>query len=353
MPPNTGNTEMDGCRSSISPEVGGPSCFRCVILRETLLNNRLSLPKKFVDKHGENLNAFATFNVVADGPNGNVWKLGLLTSTEGTKVGEVEEEIRRQIKLGNGLDKFIKHYSVSSDDELFFIYKGEAEFDVRIIEKETGCEKSYKMKKSPSPIKTQISGLKEQEPKKRKYSSSMLKPKGPKKIKDEEGGESHTPVRYIQPAWRARAEEKENDELAKLLREFQNIYISRRFLDNIKDDDKCKVIDFTRKLKPEHPSFLNIMRRRHNLPTMVIAAEFAKIYLDGVQEVRFEVPNEDGKDWSIVILRNGRGVCFYQGWSTFAGEHGLVEGDIMIFELISGKDDASIVFKVFINHLVV
>ena len=84
------------------------------------------MPEIFVQKFGDQLSPIVTVN----GPNGQVWKLGL-------------ENENDTICFSDGWEKFLDHYSISLGHLLIFKYEGNSVFNVLEIFDATACKIGY------------------------------------------------------------------------------------------------------------------------------------------------------------------------------------------------------------------
>ncbi|KAH7520078.1 hypothetical protein FEM48_Zijuj08G0105600 [Ziziphus jujuba var. spinosa] len=111
-----------GCLGNIGPSSGRmrgsnispPVHFFKVILRSTIDDQKLKLPKKFGREFGNDLSAVATITV----PNGRTWQLGLQKTEEG------------RVLFADCWQEFVEYLSIDSGYFLIFGYKGFSKFNV-------------------------------------------------------------------------------------------------------------------------------------------------------------------------------------------------------------------------------
>ncbi|POO02675.1 B3 DNA binding domain containing protein, partial [Trema orientale] len=94
--------------------------FFTIIIEETLQQNKLRIPPKFVRKYGENL----TNSVFVKLPCGSKWKMDLM-------------EQDNKIWFEKGWPDFAKHYALKRGSLLIFRYEGNSEFHAVIFDAST------------------------------------------------------------------------------------------------------------------------------------------------------------------------------------------------------------------------
>ncbi|XP_059665151.1 B3 domain-containing transcription factor VRN1-like isoform X2 [Cornus florida] len=104
------------CRRSKSP-VRASSKFFKIILPSVINEKKLTIPKKFVRKYGDELSAVAMLTV----PTGHVSHVGL-------------EKADKMLWFCDGWQQFMERYSISCGYFLVFKYKGKSSFDVLIFD---------------------------------------------------------------------------------------------------------------------------------------------------------------------------------------------------------------------------
>ncbi|KAK1576109.1 hypothetical protein Q3G72_011029 [Acer saccharum] len=315
------------------------SHFFKIIRHSTLQDKKLGIPKVFVKKFGNELSTVATITV----PNGRVWKVVL--TKDGTKIW-----------FHSGWHEFVEYHSISTGYFLLFRYEKNSNFHVFIFDM-SACEILYPhycvgLKNDSLTLKPPAfnSALEI----KRKSTASLESPifrcnyeSRSKRCKMEKAvGMKKTDSIGDESEHESKRTKFDEHELLDILKEM-GIYVKRNFK-YIAAKEKERAIAAARLFKPKNPSFMLILQPRDvSKCTTYVPFEFGKKYLisrDANKLVKLQ--DHDGREWSVKFWNKRSkvgGGDFTHGWSTFAKDKNLKDGDICMFELISEKN---IVLKV-------
>ncbi|KAK3195652.1 hypothetical protein Dsin_026962 [Dipteronia sinensis] len=313
------------------------SHFFKIIRHSTLQDKKLGIPKVFVKKFGNELSTVATITV----PNGRVWKVELMK--DGTNIW-----------FHGGWHEFVEYHSISTGYFLLFRYEKNSNFHVFIFDM-SACEIRYPhycvgLKNDSLPPKPPAfnSALEI----KRKSTASLESPiftrsheSRSKRCKMEEAvGMKKSDSIGDESERESKRTKFDEHELLDILEEMR-IYVKMNFR-YIAAKEKERAIAAARLFKPKNPSFMVIIRPRDVCKcTMYVPFEFGKKYLTRDAKL-VKLQDHDGREWSVKLWNKrpkGGGGDFTHGWSAFAKDKNLKDGDICMFELISEKN---IVLKV-------
>lgn len=104
--------------------------------------------------------------------------------------------------------------------------------------------------------------------------------------------------------------------------------------------DREKAVNACMMFEPNNPCFAKIMHpyNVHKSFIVNVPAAFAKKYLHGVSD-SFQLEVSGGEQWPVHCKQvNGVVKVLAGGWSRFAKDNNLAEGDVCVFELIQVED---------------
>ncbi|PON54051.1 B3 DNA binding domain containing protein [Parasponia andersonii] len=300
---------------------GTPHFFK-IILEDTLQDNKLQVPRKFLSKCGETLSTSVSIKL----PCGSRWEMKLRKDDD-------------KFWLDQGWPEFVKHYSIGRGHMLTFRYYGNSEFHAVIFDTST-VEIDY-----PSvPFHFDESSIdgKLREPKREvidgdfvemlddfspchkaglKMSLPLSRP--PKRMKTSPTGKSGSP---------ARSGRHKSNPIRK--RKFE-ILRRVRTLDR---RERLAALQRTCGFGSELPFFKVVMQPYYVLGKFLsIPANFENIYLKNRSDnVILKVPNGE-KTWPVKYVfgvQKRTAPRFRRGWKAFAQDNNLKVGDVCVFILL-------------------
>ncbi|KAI9181816.1 hypothetical protein LWI28_018936 [Acer negundo] len=297
------------------------------------------IPKVYLKKFGNELSTVATITV----PNGRVWKVEL--TKDGTNIW-----------FHGGWHEFVEYHSISTGYFLLFRYEKNSNFHVFIFDM-SACEIRY----PHNCVGLKNDSLTQKPPAfdsaleiKRKSTASLESPifrrssyeSRSKRCKMEEAvGMKKSDSIGDESEHESKRTKFDAHELLDILKEM-GIFVKMNFK-YIAAKEKERAIAAARLFKPKNPSFMVIIQPRDACRcTMYVPFEFGKKYLISRDAKLVKLQDHDGREWSVKFWNKRSkvgGGDFTHGWSAFAKDNNLKDGDICLFELISEKN---IVLKV-------
>ncbi|CAN1192198.1 B3 domain-containing transcription factor VRN1, partial [Linum perenne] len=124
--------------------VPGKTHFFKVIVEDTITNNKLELPNKFVKKHGGDLSSPVSIKV----PGGMTWEIDMMSRMEKCKRsrnggGGVVTNKKSMWLCNEEWKRFARHYSLKHGHFMVFQYEGGSNFSVAIFHYIGGAEIRY------------------------------------------------------------------------------------------------------------------------------------------------------------------------------------------------------------------
>lgn len=363
------------------------SCmFYKLMVASILQDKKLKIPKKFVNKYGDELSSVATLTV----PCGRICLVEL-------------QKVNGKLWFHNGWHEFVECYSIRVGYFLVFIYEGKSNFNVHMFdltvseiknpcnslsqlqesshdnpcllphEKDDGLEKILGFR-PPSPnllssitskkcneyihcnwiqststaslekphVRTDAYNMRENFQSSRDIGTQF---NGMELTSTEDGAGSIIPC--ITRKTRGRKRKSENS--------IQNVKLKSTHVRNTSEtltrrrravtpEEKERTIRAAHMFRSDNPFFRVILRPSYVYRGFLlhIPSSFARTFLNTVTGfVNLQV--SDGKQWPVRCSFKDGKAKLGQGWTEFVWENNLEEGDVCIFELIQAKE---IVLKV-------
>ncbi|KAK7310189.1 hypothetical protein RJT34_07528 [Clitoria ternatea] len=297
--------------------------FFKIILRTSLADGKLMLPKPFTSKYGDGVSN----PVFLKPPDGTEWKINW-------------RKIDGGIWFQKGWKEFATYYSLDHGHFLLFEYKGTSHFDVQIfdtsaLEIDYPIHATHDEEDSLDQMSNGSDGsgeILEQSPsRKTKLKSPMSSPQPCKKMKSDtrssNGQNLHqqiqTRLTRLQEARLTKQElkEEENEGICR------TEWLKEECLTSIKISEASKR---SSSFNPKQPSFTRVMKSSYiEGHYMKIPSKFAEEYLKKTQAVvLLEV--KEGRTWPVIYSAPR----IHVGWEKFEAENNLKVGDVCVFELI-------------------
>ncbi|XP_045792849.1 putative B3 domain-containing protein Os03g0621600 [Trifolium pratense] len=277
-----------------SPHVK-PTHFFKIICDQNLLEGKLMMPRKFVQKYGEGL----TKIIYLKTPNGAKWKLNLVKSDG-------------KIWFEKGWKEFVEYHSLVHGHLIVFKYERNSHFEVQIFDK-NACEIKYPFKRFDG---------------KRVFNGQKKK--------------ANLSLEFHQPCEIGSSSGVRVGKLPKV-----------ETLNHI--DKKCKgkqlviakkvtALDRAISFRTCNPSFHVVMCPSYidGPCNLNIPKEFGKIHLSDLDNKQGDIHLRllNGRVWPLrylIRIYNRRGLKYEmrsKGWKTFAEDNNLKVGDVCKFELL-------------------
>ncbi|XP_034917049.1 B3 domain-containing transcription factor VRN1 isoform X2 [Populus alba] len=362
------------------------SCMFYKLMVASILQDKKLIPKKFVNKYGDELSSVATLTV----PCGRICLVEL-------------QKVNGKLWFHNGWHEFVECYSIRVGYFLVFIYEGKSNFNVHMFdltvseiknpcnslsqlqesshdnpcllphEKDDGLEKILGFR-PPSPnllssitskncneyihcnwiqststaslekphVRTDAYNMRENFQSSRDIGTQF---NGMELTSTEDGAGSIIPC--ITRKTRGRKRKSENS--------IQNVKLKSTHVRNTSEtltrrrravtpEEKERTIRAAHMFRSDNPFFRVILRPSYVYRGFLlhIPSSFARTFLNTVTGfVNLQV--SDGKQWPVRCSFKDGKAKLGQGWTEFVWENNLEEGDVCIFELIQAKE---IVLKV-------
>lgn len=303
--------------------------FFTVVLQNTLRDNTLLIPVKFVRRYGETLSNPVSVKL----PCGSEWKMEL-------------RKFDGRVCLHKGWPEFVKHYSIALGHFLVFRYEGNSRFHAFIFDKTT-VEIDYPINPSHSDA-TNGEEIKDDE------SVEILE-----NFSQCPGKRKSFPLPCSQPHKKFRASPIGETE-SKRTRSYENIIgnsMRNRDLQHSKsmqekfqvsaeegDHEDKSVMPRLRKSEVENSNCKVVIKPTQVgehyhmcLPRTFASEIFKNRSLDGVFVI------SDGRTWPVKFRRRSRNEIrrgcrlLKEGWKKFAEDNNLKVGDTCVFQLIDGN----------------
>ncbi|KAJ4846127.1 hypothetical protein Tsubulata_000824 [Turnera subulata] len=290
-----------------------PHFFK-IILGDTIDNGKLMIPPRFTRKYGQGLPS----TVLLDVPTGATWRVELV------RCGA-------EIWLQNGWKEFADYYSLTYGHMLFFQYKGNHDFHVRIFDM------------SATEIEYPLVSIHRDE--------QVFQDLGVEK------SEPDMSIEIIEErlfSGRSDAASKPNN---------KNQKESARRMKPMSHIEKARALSRASAFKSTNPFFKIVMQPSfvHGGYRMVVPSGFAKEHFpkrSGDNDIILSL-SDTGRTWRAnyyLNIERGRKqekgrtrVVFFGGWKNFVEANNLGVGDVCVFELINEKH---MMFHVFIFRLI-
>ncbi|PON54064.1 B3 DNA binding domain containing protein [Parasponia andersonii] len=297
-----------------SPFSSGTLHFFSIILEETLRENKIRLPKKFVREYGETLSD----SVFVKLPCGSKWKMEL-------------RKHENNIWLEKGWPDFAKHYSIKRGSMLLFRYEGNSEFHAVIFDTST-VEIDYPY----IPVHSDKSDV-------------DLELQAPKDVVVEDDVEI---LDDLLPCPKAREKSPlPCSQAHKSLRTSHGLDFGAKLERPLTDNERARILEKV-PFECEKPFFKALMRPTHvgsKAEQFRVPSDFAMRYMKNLEgDVVLYVPSVGS--WFVEFrMRPSRSescvarLC--KGWREFSNGNSLEVGDVCIFKLLDGAKTS---FEVFI-----
>lgn len=288
---------------------GKSNRFFKIILTDVGSHSILLFPENFLRFFGKNLKD----NIILNAPSGLEWLIDI-------------KRHKGKVWLQNGWPEFAKYYSISFGYLLVFEYKGESKFQVLIFE--PSClEIEYPLASSDKRTSVQSTRLKKRVIDFDDSSSS-----------DDYSSSSDDVVGSCK---KTRSESSTSEASAELGQEKA-----------AKKAVKDRAVALAKAYKSKNPFFIHPMKKSHIVgggwPNVYIPKTFKEAHQNWQTNDKV-ILHVEGRSWVVFCKLNlNCSQCrISRGWTIFARDNSLKEGDVCIFELI---DHSRKWFKVFISR---
>ncbi|XP_015574597.2 B3 domain-containing transcription factor VRN1 isoform X3 [Ricinus communis] len=332
----------------MGPEEGSNSpartncMFYKLIVASILHDKKLRIPEKFVKKYRDELSCIATLTV----PNGRIWVVEL-------------EKVNKKLWFCSGWHEFVEYYSIRVGYFLVFRYEGESNFRVCIFDL-TVSEIRYPGSGNPSHTtapsrsmlfdkfvhsKWTVTGNYEASremllSRKDAYDSQdidvqlngseFITQAGSPVLGEAEGRTRSGKLRTKIPNVDGQEQVDKRSPSMKIACEA----LTRRWR-AVTPEEKQRTICAAHTFKPDNPFFRVILRPSYVYRGFLlhIPSSFAQRYLTTTGCMTLQV--SEGKQWPVRCVCRNRGAKLSKGWTEFAWDNNLEEGDVCVFELIN------------------
>ncbi|KAK7310188.1 hypothetical protein RJT34_07527 [Clitoria ternatea] len=301
--------------------------FFKIILRTSLADGKLMLPKRFTRKYGDGMSNPVLLKL----PDGTEWKINWRKIDDG-------------IWFQKGWKEFATYYSLGHGHLLLFEYKRTSHFDVKIFDI-SALEIDYPIQGTrdekdnldqTSNGSDDSAEILEQSPShKTKLKSPLSSPQPPKKMKSDTtlnvDRSSNELNLHQQPQTRLTRLQEARLMKQELKEENEGICSTECLkVEQLISTKYSEASTSASSFKPKQPSFTRVMKpsyiERHYLK---IPLKFAEKYMMKTKAVvLLEVM--EGRTWPVIYSATR----FLVGWEKFAAENKLKVGDVCVFELI-------------------
>ncbi|MED6219250.1 hypothetical protein PIB30_034070 [Stylosanthes scabra] len=288
--------------------------FLKIVLKKSLQDGTLKVPKKFSKKYGDGL----PNPVYIKPPDGTEWKIDW-TKQDG------------EVLFEKGWKEFAKYYSLDNGHLLWFEYNGTSEIEVHILD--PSClEIDY-------PPNDNLVGMSKKQQRQKRKVKAEPKPSTPSRSKrlkrtaktaDEEGSPDTL-------NWKQNANSEEETKLKIPARRRKRPYVDAfKFR-----SDGFRSLKAAQNFKSENPSFMiqithpSILKKAAAIPIPFFTKYFAKKKLNMNINIRMGSKLLPVK---LLYYPSFRAAYISAGWQTFAVASNLKAGDVCIFELPNEQD---------------
>uniref|UniRef100_A0A2N9G8A2 TF-B3 domain-containing protein n=1 Tax=Fagus sylvatica TaxID=28930 RepID=A0A2N9G8A2_FAGSY len=295
-----------------------PEIFFKIILND----KKLSMPEIFVQKFGEQLSPIFTVN----GPNGQVWKLGL-------------ENENDTICFSDGWEKFLDHYSISLGHILIFKYEGNSVFNVLEIFDATACKIGYHYDSLSSDVEPDSVHIEEEQ---KDFGFNDEISVSTSYSPSQSSSECETSNEYLSQGtlkkrkkyttWTDRKKKQKH-----IRKGASNVPTATQSCEKCvhhKQSEFAEEEAAAAKTPKEH-RFHSSVKGNPKSKYICALQDFALKYLPSES---IKLQNSEGRQWPArCFYREGSGAgrSIRKGWATFSKENDLEEGDVIVFELIN------------------
>ncbi|KAL5705091.1 hypothetical protein ACHQM5_023436 [Ranunculus cassubicifolius] len=237
---------------------------------------------------------------VLRGPTNKIWKVRFSKTDEGTY-------------LQDGWVDFLRDHSLGDFEVLIFRYDGDMCFRIEIFEK-TAVKKEYTFD-TEKRQEARISPVRE---------------------------EPQVLVEQFSPKKRVRGRPSKGTAVEKL----RDRVPRRRPLT---EEESSEVLIRAKSFKLSNPFFVRPLSKSSVYISYVlgIPAQFVRTHFPASTEVMLK--NDEGKAWSVNLIRGAISNTFCGGWGSFVLDNQLEAGDVCVFELVSQREMHVHIFRCDIN----
>ncbi|XAR61827.1 hypothetical protein NMG60_11016351 [Bertholletia excelsa] len=314
---------------------------------------QLAIPRNF----SNNLREKLPENVTLKGPSGATWNIGLITTGE-------------TLFFRNGWKAFVEDHSLEENDVLFFTYHQDSQFDVKIFNGQSLCERatSYFVRKCEHKELDDGSQARRslrKRPEEVIHASShnpvhAIFAKRSKNVGNATpllvGPQSHGRISKEANQGRSHLEEKINSVTkGSSVGTYPLQYVSTRR--PVSPEEKAQASKMANAASTKD-SCIRVMRSSNVYKRfyLLFPAEWAKSHLPHKSQELLLCVKENGsikeRRWPARFYYRGSGGMLTNGWKDFAVENNLEEFDVCLFELASGDDNMNIIIEVSIFRVV-
>ncbi|KDP44974.1 hypothetical protein JCGZ_01474 [Jatropha curcas] len=302
---------------SLMFEADKPHFFK-IILEDSVRDGKLSIPKKFARKYGDNLPSSTVLEV----PSGKKWSIELIKSDD-------------EIWFKNGWQEFADFYALATGYMLVFQYdKKNSHFNVIILDK-SASEIDYPYNNPEKEL---------QVPKSEEETHIDVSAEILYDLSTSQKTRKKSPLSFSQPSKKMKVHHSTSNDKAE--KRNAGLFIGPQREDGVmarkqplRAEEKANVLQKAKiNFKSENPYFIVAVQPTYLGNRLAVPSTFAKKYFKQERGVA-TLSTSDGKNWSAEYCNlawNGIPLArLCNGWRKFVKENHLEVGDVCAFELIN------------------